>query len=359
MANYRKTSVLAEESASTAATKTIDITLKKIISRLQIRFNSTNNGHDMTAVHATAISKVELVNGSDVLWSLNGKQIEAKMFYDNPIPPSYERETRNDVENYLTLDLMFGRRLFDPELALDPTHYPSLQLKITHNKALGGSAPDAATLAVFADIFDEKAVSPGGFLSPLDYHDFTSASSAAYEYINLPTDHPLRRIYLQTILADSWWENLISNLEIDAEGGTQSLLDLTGQELVSLIMTRYPYYRELIAATMSGTGPNTYYVTPHECSYWAIAIIGPSASTFCGPDAEYVGGYAKLVSDQAIGFKAEVKGYIPHGVVPLDFGDPNVIDDWWDVTRVGSPRIIPYAGGSAPVNVILEQLRRY
>jgi hypothetical protein len=356
---YRKAVVLKQEDATTAKTLTIDINLTEVISRFQIKFNSTNDGHDPTAVHATQISKVELVDGSDVLFSMTGKEIEAKMFYDYKCGPSYEREFRNDVDNYLLLDVLFGRYLYDPQLAFDPKRFHNPQLKITHNKALGGSSPDAATIEVFADVFDEKLVSPTGWIMSREYHSFTSAASAAYEYIDLPTDYIIKRIMLQTSKADSWWENLVSEVKISEDNDKRVPLHLDGADLVSLVMDMYGPYRELLACTMSGAGPVTFYITPTETAYFAIGTIGTDATTFVGPDAECVGGYQTLVSDGARGFKAQVAGYIPHGCVPIDFGNPMDMEDWYDVTAKGSVRLIPKASGEVAFNTILEQLRRY
>ena len=135
---YRQATILAQESATTAATKTIDITLKDVISRLQIKFNATNNGHVATDHPAKQISKIELVDGSDVLLSLSAQQIEALMFYEYIKGRNYEMEYRNGCENRMVLDILFGRYLWDPVLGLDPTKFSNPQLKITHDLALGG-----------------------------------------------------------------------------------------------------------------------------------------------------------------------------------------------------------------------------
>ncbi len=356
--NYRKATILASESATTAGTKTIDITLGDVISRIQIKFNATNTDTVPTAVHATQITKVELVDGSDVLWSLSGKEMEAKMLYDYKNGPSYEREFRNDVENYLTLDMLFGRQLYDKALAFDPKRFKNPQLKITHNKALGGSAPDAATLEVYADVFDERPISPVGFIRPTEFYSYTTPSSAAYEYINLPREMIIKRIMLMTSKAGSWWENLVSSVKISEDNDKKVPLDHNGGDLVSMIQTRYGEFRELLV-DFCRTGPQTEYITPTDSAYMFLSPIAGAASDFMFTDAERAGGYQTLVSNTTLAFRALVAGYLPHGCLPLDFGDPMDLDDWYDVTKKGSVRLIPYASGSVAFNVVLEQLRKY
>jgi len=80
--NYRQTSLLSQESGTTASTKTIDIKVKDIISRISIKFNYANSAHTPIAHPAAIVSKVELVDGSDVFASVSGRQLEALMFYE-------------------------------------------------------------------------------------------------------------------------------------------------------------------------------------------------------------------------------------------------------------------------------------
>lgn len=356
MGNYRKALIYKETDATTAKTETIDIDLADVISRLQIQFHSTNNGHTPTAVHAAAVSKVEMVDGSDVLLSLSAKQIEAMMFYDGRKVP-YEREFRNGVENYMVLEKFFGRKLWDPLLAFDPKKFRNPQLKITHNKASGGSSPNAATLQVCADVFDEKVPTPIGFLMDKEYYSFTSAASASNEYVDLPNDYPIRRILLQTIKSGSWWENLLSEIELSEDEGKRKPIELTtGGELVQLVHSLYGPCEELYVGTFPAIAQQTIYTMISESVYCLISPIGaPDVYT----DAECVGGSQTLTPEAVTAWRALIKGFIPHGVIPLDMGDLQDPDDWYDVTKKGKIKLRLKAAGSVAFNVILEQLRKY
>lgn len=356
--NYRKATLLAQESATTAATKTIDITLSEVISRLQIKFNSTNNGHLHTDHPAKQISKVEIVDGSEVLFQLNGQQIEALMFYETGKSRNYEMECRNGVENRMVLNIYFGRHLWDTLLAFDPTKFKNPQLKITHNLALGGSAPNAATLEVFADVFDEKSVSPIGFLLMKEHYSYTSDSSAANKYIDLPNDFPIRRILVQGYKADSWWDNIFSEIDLDEESGKRHPWNQDAYDLMQLLTEKYGPYTEVLVCTTPAVAANQrWYVTPTEVP--GVMLSGIGSSTLMGTDAEATGGYFRIQNTAVQAFRALVRGILPHGVAPLDCGDLNDPEDWYDVTKKGKIRLRLKAGGSATVNVILQQLRKY
>lgn len=355
---YRQASVLAQESATTAAVKTIDITLQDVISRLQIKFNSTNNGHTPTEHPAKQITKVEIVDGSDVLLSLSAQQIEALMFYEYKVGRNYEIEYRNDCENRMVLDVLFGRHLWDPTLGLDPKKFKNPQLKITHNLASGGSAPDAATLEVVADVFDELTPSPIGFIMSKEWHTYTSPSTAAYEYIDLPTDHVIKRILLQTYKKDSWWDNIMSEVRVSEDNDKRLPWDVDAYDLMQYAVTKYGPYIE----TLVGTGPGVaagqdWYVTPTEVQTAALQVIGDPSNIYV--DQETVGGYISLNVAVVSAFRALICGYIPHGAIPLDCGKQNEIDDWYDVTQKGNVKLRLKAGGTATVNTVLQQLRRY
>lgn len=355
--NYRKTALYEQTDATTAKTETIDLDLSDIISRLQIKFNSTNDGHTPTAHPAAQISKVELVDGSDVLLSLTARQIEALMFYNTKMGRHYEIEYRNDCENRSIYDILFGRYLYDPVLALDPKKYTNPQLKVTHNKASGGSAPDAATLEVFADVFDEKPVSPIGFIMAKEWYSWTSPSSAANEYVDLPNDYPIKRIGIETFKADSWWDNIISEVELDEENKKKLPWSIDGYDLMQLAISEYGLYTEGIVGTTPAVDTLSVYVTPAEVVNCAVAGIGSNTNPYI--NAEKVGGYVQLNTSAIVAFRLLLGGPIPHGFIPLDCGMQQDHNDWYDVTRKGKVKLRIKAGGTADVKVVLQQLRKY
>lgn len=355
---YRKTTIYDQTDATTAKTETIDLDLSEVISRLQVKYNSTNNGHTATDHPAKQISKVEIVDGSDVLFSLSGQQIEALMFYNTKKGRNYEMEYRNGCENRLVLDLLFGRKLWDPLLAFDPRKFKNPQLKITHNKALGGSSPASATLEVFADVFDEKVVSPVGYIMPREFYAWTSPSSSDNEYIDLPNDYPIKRIGIMGYKADLWWDNIFSEIELDEENKKRLPWSIDGYDLMQLAITEYGQYHETLVGTTPGIAANQkWYVTPVECPF--IALTGIGSATSMSTDAEASGGYFRIENTAVQAFRALISGSIPHGVVPLDCGDQADPDDWYDVTAKGKIKLRVKAGGTADIKIILEQLRKY
>lgn len=356
---YRKATLLASESANTAGQKTIPLDLTEVISRLQVKFNATNNSQTPTAHHAAQISRVEIVDGSDVLAFLSARQIEALSFYETHIPRFYPLDYRNGNEQQLVLDMYFGRKLWDPELALDPKKFTNPQLKITHNKASGGSLPNAATLEVFADVFDEKVVTPMGFLMNKEIYSFTSGSSASNEYVDLPNDYAIRRIMVEARKSQTWWDNIITELQVDEESGRRSPWNQDGLDLLNLVLQSYPQYVERLITSFTGAASVLHYITPTEEANVIATGIDTGASAFCEGQEYPVGGEVYIRAPASSFARALVMGGCPHGIVPLDCGDLMDPSDWYDVTTKGKIKLRLKASGTATVNVILQQLRKY
>lgn len=59
---------------------------------------------------------------------------------------------------------------------------------------------------------------------------------------------------------------------------------------------------------------------------------------------------------------AQISGYDPHYSFILPFGDPNNLEDWYDVTKIGNLKLrlkAGSAGNTGVVEVVTEQLRKY
>jgi hypothetical protein len=348
--------MLSRKDVTTAGVEPIDIKLVDVISRIQIRFEGINNGHTPTAHPAKQVSKIELVDGSDVLMSLTGMEAEALSFYETHRSRPYEIDYRDDMFTEQIFDLNFGRWLFDPQLAFDPNRFTNPQLKITHNKASGGSSPDAGYLTVWADIFDEKRVSPLGWLMAKEHYTYTPTASS-YKDIDLPDDYILKRMLIQSLHAPNTFTNNIDEIRIDEENLKKVPLDLDMFIYMSSVMNVMPLYEEIIAV-YTANGNKTVYVTPGEYPAYIPNVYSGTAAYV---NAERGGGEQVLTSTAVSMSRGLVKGYMPHGCLPIEFGDQWDMSDWYDITRIKNLNLRLHHPSSVggDVNIVLQQLRRY
>lgn len=356
MANYRLATILAQEAIDTAGTKTIDLDVTDSISEIDIRVRATNSSHTPTAHPAAILSKVEIVDGSDVLMSLNGHELQALQFYHYGKPSQQWICWASGAEFFVNFKLPFGRRLWDPQLALDPTRYTNPQLKITHNKASGGCAPASGYMQIDGHLFDEKKVSPTGFLSAKEWYNY-NLTSGAYEYVDLPDDMAIRLMLIRSLYPGQSPHALFSAVKLSYNQDKKVIFDDTTPMLSQVYDIWGPYVESHEGYV--GTGATNFYIAP-------TTSVNPVSGSWGGA-RDYYGGYSPWggrvqISSGAADtpFQSIFSGYNPHGCVPFPMGDLQLMEDWWQPPAKSGVRArILGANSSATAQVILQQLRKY
>jgi len=357
---YRHSEILAAESITTAGTKTIDINLSDAISRLSVIVTLTNASWTPTDHPAKVVKSLDLVDGSHVVASLNGGQTKAIDYYDRGSSACDEVNYDDNGNCRCTYHLNFGRGLYDELLGLDPARFGNLQLKVNHDYSLGSGAPDAATLEVYADLFDEKKPSFQGYLSSKELYSVDSVS-AQTKYVDLPTDHPIRKL-----LVMCWHDNecpdvSLSSVKITEEHDKRVLFDSGIMAHVRQIASQWPKYAEYVCGKSAAS--RAFYVSPHFDVNMNLVANDTTALDLAAP---WSGGGKRVVDAATEGeWTGLVTGSCPFGAVPFPFGKQGEPDDWWDVTRLGSARLkivqgtIGTADTSATLDVVTQQLVRY
>lgn len=357
---YRRATILAQQDVSTAGTKTQDISLTDPISRIYVKFNPKNDGHDATAHPAKCVSKIEVVDGSDVLMSLSGMQAEALHFYNTGECRGKELEYRNDCSSELLFALDFGRFLYDPRLALDPKKFANPQIKVTHDKSLGGSAPDSATLEIFADVFDESPPTPDGFLTAREWYSFALADDA-YEYIDLPVDRIIRKLMILSLVADKSLQDQIAEIRLSEDNDKRLPVDMNMVDLMRIAAQHHGEYHEELVGMFSGIAQKDWYITPSNTANTQVSPISNDGVVQTSDQRE--GGYVSVVTDKVCVWRGLIHGFEPHGAVPIDFGRQDDPDDWFDVAALGALQLRLKGGSSvgdpSTSEQVIQQYRKY
>ena len=359
--NHRMTQLLAAKAFTADATEPIDINVADPISALHINYRGLNtNGSAGTAHPAACITKIELVDGSDVLFSANGREAQAMDFYHRKVESQQWLQYLNDNYFDMIFNINFGRHLWDESLALDPKKFTNLQLKITIDLDAGGVAPDAGQLTVMASIFDEKPIAPIGFLMHKELYSYTVVASS-HEYVDLPTDYPYRKAFIRAQRYGTEPNQQISNIKLSEDNDKRVILDDSEGNILRNWGNMTPPYKEYIAG-QGNTSAQYFYCTPTQTvsgsvNSWVTA--SPTYHAFYDGD----GGRFRTLGNAAKNWIATVMGFQPHGVLEIPFGKQDIIEDWYDVTKIGSLRFDITAassvGSSQTAEVLVQQLRKY
>jgi len=356
---YRIAELLAPEDLGASGTKTIDITGTDIISRIEVLFGALNGSDTMSNHPAANITRLEVVDGSDVLFSLTGKCAQAFDYY------ARAKEVYNTIAGHnghymeCLVAINFGRTLWDPDLGFDPTKFTNPQLKISFNRALANTSCVTGSCKVDSFIFDEFVPTPGGFLMTKEHYTY-SPDANAYEHIELPRDYVLRRLAIQALTLDADIGGLLSQFKLSEDNDKRIPFDTTFMEEYRRYIAQYNFYTERIYTHTSEAG-ETLYVTPGmEAFGWAI---DPNAAAVQAVN-QHDGGVVVLKSESGGPMVwLKVSGYLPHCVFDFPFGKQDIIADWYNVTGLGSLRFRVKAAGSASstdtFRVLTQQLRTY
>lgn len=355
---YRTTTILARSDLGASGTKVIDINLRDVVSALIFRIEATVVNTIWTGHLLDCVSKIELVDGSDVLCSLSAYQMDGLHFLDTGELASLEVEAFYDTTLDAYTAMLFGRFMHDTELAFDPKQFNNPQLRITYDATTVMALATNVYLTVLAECFDEKVVSPAGFLRNTEHYRYTSVADT-YQYVDLPTDLPLRKLIVQP--KRYFWApvSTLAEVRIDEDNLKRIPFDLDYAHLRALMSHQFGEVEYSFACVG--------HVDPAWPIYTPVADMGPvecmdvtnvAAIRLQGQAGAYLAIHANVTTDSVFG---RGHGRIPCFMVCYPFGDQMDMADWYDVTKVGSLRLRIKDGAVAPAStrVILQQLRRY
>ncbi len=361
--NYRLSTILARENHTADTTKVIGLNLADPVSQLIVIYEPKSAaGTTPTGHPAKCISKIELIDGSDVLYSLSGMRAQAVDWYHRKQEPANICLYLNGNASEMIYILNFGRFLWDSQYAFDPNKFINPQLKITIDIDAGGSSVTSGNLTVLANIFDAKEVSPVGFLMHKDIKDY-ALGAGTHEYSDLPTDYKYRKLFLAGLVAGSGPENVFATIKLSEDNDRKIPMNHTISEVLKTMVGQTRPYREWIIGWGQVAAQNMY-CTP---TYWPAITGSPWRSATLTTGLVFYGGDGgRFTAAQAAAgpnWQALVEGWCPHGVIEIPFGLQDDPDDWYDVPALGSLELTIKSGGgmssSESIQIFLQQLRNY
>ena len=356
--NHRHAEVLASTDFGAAATEIIDVSVVDPISRLSVVFKPVGGSVAPVAVPVSGITKLELVDGSDVLYSLSGYEGQALNIFESPKVQTNWIYWKIGGTPYVILNMDFGRYLWDEALAFDPTKFKNPQLKLTHNEKAWDASCGDHSFQIYAHVFDQKAISPIGFLMNKEVKSYVGVAGG-YEYTALPLDYPLRKLMIQAWRAQHTMRNVVEDIKLSEDNDKRVPIDGDIYDLRAFLDPLVGECTDLIFGNVLTTGrrffctPGQFYdvqATP-EAATNAVYVTGQAGNTFMAVIA---------TADGDAYFR--VRGKNPHNCVCIPFGKQDVIEDWYDLSGLGSLKLRINGGGGAAsgaTRICTQQLRKY
>jgi hypothetical protein len=278
--NYRLATLLERTTEASDKTEIIDIDVIDPISQIQIVHECTGASTATFQGHpALCITKIELVDGSDVLFSLSGKEAQVVDFYHNKVVPPNLLYYLNGINAEQIFNLNFGRFLYDPDLAFDPAKFTNPQLKITIDVNGGGRSSTTGFLTVLAHLFDEKSISPSGFFMCKEIKTY-SLASATHEYTDLPTDHPYRKLFLKAQAYGYYPDVQVDTIKLSQDVDKKVPFNHSMRQIIRAIMSQTPPWIEHLHTSCPAANGSYNYITPtYEVGFALTPWDVPASAT--------------------------------------------------------------------------------
>lgn len=364
--NYRYEYLQNRKTLADAGTEIFDLNISDPLSALWIEIRATNGAtNNQKNLVAQCVSDIEIIDGSDVLCSIDGAEALAlTQALLKHTPYQLITEVGANTQN-LSVIIPFGRFLGDAQYALDPSRFRNLQCRVKWNlaavRAVAATAflTGSGTLTVVA-ILMEGAPRPEGFLMHKEAYQYTTA--AGIEYMDLPTDWPYRGMLFRADLAAYQIFGVVNNLKLSCDAGKFVPLDMRMSDLVRLqSMWTPPFvYKHVFHTTSADT---IYFVVKQDEAPNFNAEVGDTVLSYQnygkgeGPLVMTTGGSADT-ADKAV--YCNVQGFCPFRTIYLPFGRESDPTDWFNAPGYKSIRLEATGAVAAGTGyLVLSQSRRY
>lgn len=373
----RKTYLVEDQSVTGTGTKTYDLDFTDPIRALVIGIYGKK--YDMSDTLnpdiLREIDKIEVVDGSDVLFSTTGTEAAAVQFYHTGVRP-FMTLSNNSTSGRCVgqVKLLFGRSPSDNEFGLDCTKFTNPQLKITYSftEAAGSWAANTQTLTVAA-VIAEGAAKPRGFFMTKEIYTWTKATTGDVT-IDMPRDLPYRFIVMQATdcLTPVYAE--FSKTKISCNFDEFVPVNMTTEDLAweNLGIYGLQYIQGETIGDGSDTAIKAYYPLAWNWGAWMNSWNSGQSAVLLRPYSHYstVGRAttgASSGADLTMTFLASSQRAIYTGfgfefedTEVIRFGDINDSIDWFDPRPWKSVRLILTQAQTAVASaIVLQQVRPY
>jgi hypothetical protein len=327
-----------------AGTYLVDIDIVDPITKIELALSLMNGGALTSDLPpASLVSKIELIDGGEVYWTMPGQMALAVGCYDlGAYPANFLCELANNPQ-YQYWYMMFGRWFNDPLYAFDPTRLRNPQLRITWARnALHLTGSLRLTVVVYTM---EGVPKPTHMLAWKELDAWTSVGSGD-RITEYPCDWDYEKVALRTHIITANPQNLVSNLRLSCDVGKFIPFDMSSWFFVSQMKEWFgPYHYESMVTYNNG----------QTRQHWggASALIGvrnAGSNDFVG--AVVSGNSFATMSCFAFGGGAgtgvsawlEVACHMPESVFCFPFGQRNDPATWFPVGTFKSIKLITSMG---------------
>lgn len=348
------------QTLSDSQSLTIPIPKGLKVQSLRIKYNATNGATSNTLGKLNGmVSKLEVVDGSDLLHSLSMREEQALNFFSNQVLPRQILTAGAAAVVTEEAIIQFGRFFRDRLYYLDTARFSNPTLRLTHAltiSATAGFATGTGALSVIARVIEDGAPPYAGFVMSKELKSWTTAASGDEPTV-LPLDFPYLGLLVGALKTTILPDAILTNLKLQVDAGRFIPRDITGTDLLAENIEQYGEARQDFrpltdtAATWLG-----------DLYYQGGAVASRPGATskllISSVTAEQVI-MAMTTGGTADANQITLQGYAPHATFYLPFGDGLNPDDYLSPQGMAELKLILTQGTvSAAGTIVAQQLRQ-
>lgn len=365
---YRDNELYHDLGLDDTGTKIIDLNFNDPLSAISFLFYGTNGGtsNKKNSMH-DIVTKIEIVDGSDVLESFSLKELQALHAYQTGHYPYSLHDENADADSKDHATLFFGRWLWDKEYFMDLKKFSNPQLKITTDedviRAMGaaGFLSNSLDVSIVAHIMEDEALTSKGFFMNKEVYSFTSGTSGN-EYIELPRDYPYAALMIHSTIRGSDWHELIDNVKISCDSDKFVPFNRVGKDITETYENLNPPFqmRGKFFFKNAETIQFPLYYNPRIVMMAGAAKSLPTFAWIWSGNA-YMGlwdeGGNAITAEESL--SAMIFGTDPHCSMIHKFGIFNDPTTHFDPTLWKEVQLILHQAAAGAVKIVLQQLRPF
>jgi len=356
--------ITSSEALVDSGSKTWPLNSLGKIAHLRIKIGATNGATSNTVGKLKGlVSKIEVIDGSNVIASCSMTEWFAANCYNNGVAPFHDLSAGAAVVIADEIFVLFGRYLGDREYYLDLSRFSNPQLRITWAFAVSatvGIATGTGRLSVIARSLEDQVLPYKGFIMRKEIGSWASAASGDQPFV-LPLDYPYMGIYVAALKTTVEPDTIITNVKLTRNTDQYIDFSLTGRDAFARALATFGAFREKFrplqdtAATWLG---DLYFKT----GAWMSRPAATSKSVTTTVAAESVT-TAATTGGTADTQEIELEGGAPGASLYLPFhdGDPYLPpdpSDFLNPSGLGELKLLLTQGVAAAAGtVVVEQLR--
>jgi len=363
----REVYLFEDETMGVAATRIVNLDFSNPIVALDfhVRGKRTDKFTQPNILISQHVSKIEIVDGSDVLFSMDMMEAMALQRYANDEVPKMLIDGAANAMNDAHVKIRFGRDDSDQEWMLDPRKFVNPQVKITYNMATGARNYVAGqqTMTLKATVCENPSGDPMSFLMSKHIYQWSKAA-AGDETIDMPRDYLYRLLMLRVYGGSYSAHSEFSRWKLSCDIDRFVPFEISGDDLSKKEIERYGIGSNISGTTGTAGG---------ECWNWHPFGYsqGMNGFTCSAGGALMVNGSAPWKNHASLAAAVDPEndryiemncwGYEYNNHMPYPFGNLKDREEFFDPTSYKSVRLIITQDKTAALDsgVVIQQVRMY